>query len=83
MPTAGRQTLQLCARKVGYYEARRLSHAFGKHELNLGITRWRSMRRKPNAATTMTGHEQHARAQPALRCASSRWRRLYKDRSAG
>jgi len=37
MPTVGRQTQQLCARKVGYNEARSLSHTFGKHELNLGI----------------------------------------------
>jgi hypothetical protein len=38
MPTVGRQTPQLCTRKVGHYEAHRPSHAFGKDELNLDIT---------------------------------------------
>src|SRR5882757_4866947 len=59
MRTVGRQTPQLCARKVGPNEARSLSLTFGKPELNLGITQSRSTRRiepKPRAtATTMTG----------------------------
>ncbi len=39
--TVGRQTLQLCARKVGHNEARSRSHTFGKDELNLGIAQSR------------------------------------------
>src|SRR6266852_3357161 len=39
MRTFGRQTPQLCARKVGPNEARSPSLTFGKHELNLGITK--------------------------------------------
>src|SRR6266404_3632264 len=51
MPTVGRQTPQLCARKVGPNEARSLSLTFGKGELNLGIAQSPSMRRvKPNSA---------------------------------
>src|SRR5947209_18694695 len=45
MRTVGRQTPQLCARKVGHNEARRLSPAFGKDELNLGIAQSPSTRR--------------------------------------
>ena len=35
MPTVGRQTPQLCARKVGHNEARSVSHTFGKDEPTL------------------------------------------------
>src|SRR2546429_2439921 len=45
MRTVGRQAPQLCARKVGHNEARRLSPAFGKDELNLGIAQSPSTRR--------------------------------------
>src|SRR5258708_28480595 len=38
MRTVGRQTPQLCARKVGPNETRSLSLTFGKYELHLGIT---------------------------------------------
>jgi hypothetical protein len=56
MPTVGWQTPQLCTRKVGHYEARRASHAFGKDELDLDITSTRRVGAEPRAAaTTMTG----------------------------
>jgi hypothetical protein len=38
MRTVGRQTSQLCTRKVDPNEARSLSLTFGKNELHLGIT---------------------------------------------
>src|SRR5882757_3844190 len=44
MRTVGRQTPQLCARKVGPNEARSPSLTFGKHELHLGITQSPSTR---------------------------------------
>src|SRR5260370_9626058 len=51
MATVGRQTPQLCARKVGHNEARSNSHTFGKDELNLGIAQSPSTRRvEPNPA---------------------------------
>jgi hypothetical protein len=57
----GRRTPLLYAGKVGHNEARRLSHAFGKDELNLGIARpLTRVRRTRAAATTMTGQELHA-----------------------
>ncbi len=37
MRSVGRQTPQLCARKVGPNEARSLSRTFVKDELNLGM----------------------------------------------
>ena len=75
MPTVGRQTPQLCARKVSHNEARSLSHTFGKDELNLGIAQSPSTRRveaEPRAAaTTMTGRSSMRRHdRPALRVQS-------------
>jgi hypothetical protein len=68
----GRRTPLLYAGKVGHNEARRLSHAFGKDELNLGIARpLTRMRRTRAAAATMTGQELHAQYDgPALRVQS-------------
>src|SRR5438477_1880628 len=70
MPIAGRQTRQLCARKAGHYEARRLSHAFGKGELNLGIAPTRTVEANLAAATTMTGTSSMRRYDPSCVCAS-------------
>jgi len=63
MPTVGRQTPRLCARKVSHNEGRRLSHTLGNGELNLGIAN------HPHgaAAATVTGMSSRRRHDgPAL-----------------
>ena len=68
MRTVGRQTPQLCARKVCHNEARSLSHTFGKHELNLGITQspsTRELSRTSRRCDHNDGEEQHAPARPS------------------
>jgi hypothetical protein len=68
MPTVGWQTPQLCTCKVGHYEARRPSHAFGKDELDLDI------RVEPNLAPLRRQRRERAACAgtTVLRCASSR-----------
>jgi len=65
MPTVGRQTPQLCTRKVGHYEAHRPSHAFGKDELNLDITSTRRSSRTSRRCDDNDGNEQHAPVRPS------------------
>jgi hypothetical protein len=55
----------LCARKVGHYEARRPSHAFGKDELNLDITSTRRVEPTPRHRDNNDGNEQHAPVRPS------------------
>src|ERR1700745_2795157 len=65
MPIVGRQMPQLCARKVDHNETRRLSPAFGKDELNLGISQSLSregLKRIARRCDNNDGNEQHAPA---------------------
>src|SRR5229473_3939338 len=64
----GRQTPQLYECKVSRYEARRFPPAFGKDELNLGISQSLStggLSRTPRRCDHNEGHEQHAPARPS------------------
>src|SRR6266849_2176719 len=64
----GRQTPQLYECKVSRYEARRFPPAFGKDELNLGISQSLStggLSRTTRRRDRNEGHEQHAPARPS------------------
>ena len=81
----GRQTPQLYECKVSRYEARRFPPAFGKDELNLGISQSLStggLSRTPRRRDHNEGHEQHAPARPSCVARPAAEVRLHKDQSA-
>jgi hypothetical protein len=71
--SVGRQTPQLCMRKVSHNEARRPSCTFGKDELNLGIGQFAFNAEDRAEPSRRGGHDVGARAcmrrhgRPALR----------------